>query len=754
MKFQGEVILILICAVVVFFNSIFLFRSNDYPCKEPEKYTALGNPHQLLNNKRGPRILVGISAANFQKDTQTFHDAVRKFHQRFSSEPSARNSNKEWCSLYDVMIAGETFDSDSHCHCTLVYTFLVPTHSGASKPTNQISINQIEVANTLYLETTDVSLMEKWMEWASGIQVGKFDYVGFSSLESLDEESIVWLKEEVLKKNQDSTIAATKASNQQDCISNHCMEFGFLCFSMDLVEILKVRSFSPATRNAELSGISRLFRSLTEGRSQLMSTQDFKIKSPSKETEMSLSKLFKIQEVSDTQLDLPVKTSRLAPGLSPVTAIFMNGYLHDPSYLWAFSFPRVLLKHMSIHSSNTSRLRILGHEARTEKLWRINPLLNDDSTDNTTDLVEVLEGGKEVQNQMDIIFARNIAIPGLVLNHPDLFEFCEYHRKPRKHRNRKLPKTTNHSTCPVIVSFPIGTKPCDHCSPEWHLEIPDDQHVKTLSNSHWESISLIQKHLPATGVVPVELPNELLSLFDPSRWKFITSKGCTVAYVSRWNERKGQNRMTKEFLEYSKAGLLNNISSTTICFAGTAEGYEKQKEGIIRQLNAKFETIRAVDLGFLSFAEQILVFRLAGKSMLWTDYDQSPRIASLSLASGARVLTTELAQVPSPIVDDDCMVTVLHLFDNHTNSLEGRASIVTDFLSKEERCVKENETLTRAYPILQEDSFYGPIIERAMSMWTQLNANKERHCIKLFSHVCELFGMLRKVKKEGNCSAS
>lgn len=699
--------------------------------------------HQESTNKRASRMLVGISTSKYERDKKKLHEDVRKFRSRFLTAVQ-----KEWCSLYDFMTAGETSDFQ----CNIFYVFLFPT-ALASKQT-QFGHHQNEEKNTIYLETPDVDLLEKWLEWASGVQTVKFDYVGFSELELLDEEGIRWVKREILKSNQESTVVVTKLRDQGYCNSHYCKEFDFLCLSMDLVHTLKMQSFTRPLKDSNLSRSARLFRSILDSRKQLGSTKEIRIRGMSKESEMVLSTLFKILTVGDAPLVPSVDLSSKASGKAPVTAIFMNGYLHDPSYLWAFSFPRLLLKHMSIHSSDASRLRILGHEARTEKLWRVLPSsLDGEADEQGSDLVEVLDGGKQIQNEMDIIFARNIGMAGLIRYYPDLFEFCEYHRPRRKHRNRKA-QETNHTTCPVVVSFPIGTKPCDHCSPEWHLEISDDMHVKTLSSSNWETIALIQKHLPSTGSIPSQMPEELVSLFDHSRWKFITSKGCTIAYVSRWNERKGQSRMTQEFLDYAKAGLMTDMPSTTICFAGSAEGYTKQKEKILRQLNTEFDTIKAVDLGFLSFAEQILLFRLAGKSMLWTDFDQSPRIASLSLASGARVLTTEVAQVPDAIIDDDCLVTILHLFDSQTNPIKERASAVKDFLSKEDRCVKANETVAKAYPILQEDAFYGPIIEKAMSLWTQLNVNRERHCYELFSHECELFGMLRKVKSEWNCTGS
>jgi hypothetical protein len=215
-----------------------------------------------------------------------------------------------------------------------------------------------------------------------------------------------------------------------------------------------------------------------------------------------------------------------------------------------------------------------------------------------------------------------------------------------------------------------------------------------------------------------------------------------LAYVSSWSENKGQERLAQELVSYSQLALLQSLVDPplTICFAGSSKSEKAVKStlDILASLG-----ITGHDLGLLTLEEQIVLFAHAGKSMLLTRSDHSPRVVYLSLASGARVLTTDRAAVASPVIDNDCLVTELPFFDNSTTVSE-RANKIRQFLTKDDECGGTNNnqtTLSKAYGILRESLQYGPIVRRALKMWRNLNFANEGNddCLDLFAVECEQY---------------
>jgi hypothetical protein len=168
--------------------------------------------------------------------------------------------------------------------------------------------------------------------------------------------------------------------------------------------------------------------------------------------------------------------------------------------------------------------------------------------------------------------------------------------------------------------------------------------------------------------------------------------------------------LAQELSSYSQLGLLQSLLQVddhhddhppqTICFAGSSK-IEKAVKSTLDILGSL--GITGHDLGLLTLEEQIVWFAHAGKRILLTRSDHSPRVVYLSLASGARVLTTDRTGVASPVIDNDCLVTELPFFDNSTTVSE-RVNKIRQFLTKDNECggTNNNQTLSKAYGILRE----------------------------------------------------
>lgn len=434
----------------------------------------------------------------------------------------------------------------------------------------------------------------------------------------------------------------------------------------------------------------------------------------------------------------------------PPAAIFLNGNPSEPQYQWTYTFSRFLGKQFA--NQSTSIYVTQAREAGPV-LELIKPSKDSDGkhiynysleSDPAADLRPVprKEGRKVVLPVQKLIFTRAQTIPNLIEKYPQMFRFCERSKAPID--------SGGSASCPVFVHFPVGRESCQTCSEKWHLVIPDDQHAKPVSDFVWSMIHQIHR-----GSYPAQVISQ-------KRFEEIVSKNCSVAFVSAWSEKKGQERLAQELTDYHRLGLLKNTIRDfplTICFAGDSNKSQQLVKNTMESLASL--GISAHDLGHLTLVEQIVLFAHAKKSVLLTRSDHSPRVVYLSLASGARVLTTERSRVASSVVDNDCLVTELNFFDNSTTVSE-RANAFLHFLSRSDGCdigQKGNvsyTTLSKAFDILREDLQYGPIVHQALEMWRKLNlSNRENDCVHLFTNECEQYRKARiEIEKKMTLRAS
>ena len=274
-----------------------------------------------------------------------------------------------------------------------------------------------------------------------------------------------------------------------------------------------------------------------------------------------------------------------------------------------------------------------------------------------------------------------------------------------------------------MVHFPIGYQTCTSCDRRWYTVVEDKNHAKPPSAEIWYwSAQLLNDTWP---------PN-----LSGDNWNAFRSANCTLAYVSTWSEKKGQLRLAETLVEYyhlyhnqTREGSSWLEANLTVCFAG------KVNDKLYSKTTKLLDSIgvRHHNFGVLSLVEQLALFHAAGRSALLTANDFSPRVVYLSLVSGARVFTTPQAQVADTVVDNDCLVTE---YDFFAAPLQERVQALEVFMNRDQ-C----KTFRLVQSILQEDIQYKPLIEKALTMWRDLNflpdGSRNTRCAELYAELCQ-----------------
>jgi hypothetical protein len=174
---------------------------------------------------------------------------------------------------------------------------------------------------------------------------------------------------------------------------------------------------------------------------------------------------------------------------------------------------------------------------------------------------------------------------------------------------------------------------------------------------------------------------------------------------------------------------------------------DQTARALVAPLHAAKKAYHQLFRQFLVCSNKSFVFSVFQNYYFITRSDHSPPVVYLSLASGARVLTTECAQMAAPVIDNDCLVTELPFFDNSTTVSE-RATIMRHFLltNDDNNCTNHTQTTrSKVYGILREELQYGPIVRQALEMWRTLNFAKEgtnnhfEDCLDLFAVECDQY---------------
>ena len=517
----------------------------------------------------------------------------------------------------------------------------------------------------------------------------------------------------------------------------------------------------------------------------------------------------------------------------PQSAIFLNGNPNDPRYMWTYSFSRFLYQELNSNNADTHAiLRNSEKENQNEdrqvvsvyvtqskllqKLFQILPPSSSNETDTTTsipllrhidekyvdDLVPITDTQQYLNSlsSTNLIFNRMHTINELMKLYPRLFSFCYTNILNQNISNKETTialtmaessfsthiKTTTTTTCPVIIHFPIGGNKCDTCHSKFYHRVVDNEHLKGVSGAIWDVIYSVRN--------PNQ--NNLMSLYgvDKERYRYLSNLNCDVAYISSWLPAKGQYEFAIQLLNYfSRRGrgrfvaesTATNASSTihqrkfTICFAGRKKSYEHYEKTMTTfqdvariALDNSGVTVSVVDLKVLNLVEQVLIFQQAGKHVHWTTSDMGPRVVYLALASGAKVLTTNKAQIVSQLIDNDCLVTEMNItqaaeIDGDDKRRQYYDNMISNFFFNDRDCSTPPSsppptfvTTTKATkqtidPYLREQTFYGPLIQRALRMWRELNSLDDTYtgdthditattirknaCLEYYQSTCETF---------------